>query len=182
VPVTVTSVKPASLGQGASDVTVTVTGTNFQSGATVTTTATGVKVGAVTVKSSTDLTVKLTAPATTTIGSYGLSVTNTDTGQGSCTNCLTIADGPTLTSVKPSRLAPGAHDTVLTLTGSDFLADSKVTVSGTGVTIVSVSYASSTRLRVTVEVSSTAAAGHRTLTVTNPDHGRCHLTDALTVT
>ena len=73
---TISSVSPSVGSQGAS-LTVTVTGTNFQTGATSSFGA-GITVSSMTVVSSTELSVTLAINATATIGPRDLTVTNPD--------------------------------------------------------------------------------------------------------
>jgi hypothetical protein len=73
---------------------------------------------------------------------------------------------PTIASVAPSTGAQGASLTV-TLTGANFQAGATVSF-GADITIGSPTVISSTQLTVPVTVGSTAAAGARDVTVTNP--------------
>ncbi|TMK20129.1 MAG: hypothetical protein E6G68_05065, partial [Actinobacteria bacterium] len=103
---TVTSADPDTLGRGANAVDVVLTGTNFANGATVTISGTGVTAGTAVATSGTTLTVPITVTSSATLGARNITVTNTDSLQGVCTSCLTIAPGPTATSVsteQPSR-------------------------------------------------------------------------------
>jgi hypothetical protein len=84
---------------------------------------------------------------------------------------LTIDPGPTVTLVKPSSIALGKSKTV-TITGTGFVTGAKVKVAGTEVTVTAVHVVNSTEITFTITVASTAAAGKRTLTVMNPDHGK----------
>jgi hypothetical protein len=93
--------------------------------------------------------------------------------------CLTISVGPRLTSVNPSSIARGTTTTV-TLTGSDFQRNLKVAVSGTGVGVSKVTWVSSTKVTLTVNATTKAAVGVRSLVITNPDLGT--VSGVLTIT
>jgi RHS repeat-associated protein len=152
---TVTSVSPSS-GPASGGTSVTITGTNFISGATVkfgTTTATGV-----TFVSSTSLTA--TTPAGS--GTVNVVVTNPDTQIGTKTTGYTYNPAPTVTTVSPSS-GPASGGTSVTITGTNFVSGATVkfgTTSATGVTFVS-----STSLTATTP----AGSGTVNVVVTNPD-------------
>jgi hypothetical protein len=87
---TVTSVVPGVIARGKS-VTVTLTGTGFNSLAKVSVSGAEVTAGQVKWVSKTSMTAVLTATATTATGLRSVSVTNPDLGVGTCTNCLTVS-------------------------------------------------------------------------------------------
>jgi hypothetical protein len=150
-----TSVSP-NAGPTSGGTAVTITGTNFATGATVTfgsTAATNVVV-----VSATQIT------ATTPAGSAGaVTVTVTVNGQsGSLTNGFTYAVAPTVTSVSPNS-GPTAGGTAVTITGTNFVAGATVTF---GVAAASnVVVVSGTSITATTPAGS---AGAVTVTVTNP--------------
>ena len=88
---TITQVSPNSLPQGASDQAVTLTGTNFQSGATVVS-HTGITARA-TFVSTTQLDLSVSVATTVAPGLYNLDLTNPDGGKFVCTGCLAVT-GP----------------------------------------------------------------------------------------
>jgi hypothetical protein len=146
-PPTVTSVSPSS-GTMAGGTAVTITGTNFASGATVTfggTAATGV-----TVVNSTTIT------ATTPAGSAGaVTVTVTVSGQnGSLSGGYTYVVAPTVTSVSPNN-GPAAGGTAVTITGTNFASGATVSFGGTAATAVSV--VNSTTITATTPAGSAGA-------------------------
>ena len=115
----VSSVSPNS-GTTAGGTAVTITGTNFAAGATVTFGAAAAT--NVVVVNSTTIT------ATTPAGSAGaVTVTVTANGQsGSLTNGFTYVVPPTVTSVSPSS-GSTAGGTLVTITGTNFVAGATVT-------------------------------------------------------
>ena len=167
--VTVKTASPKALGQGATKAKVTITGTGFVTGATVTSSTSGVTFASVTIVSSTKLTALATVTATAATGATTLTVTDSS-GSGSCSTCLKIDAGPTITKVAPATLAPGSSQTV-TFTGTNFVATPTLKATGTAITITNVVFVSSTSVTATFTVSSTATAGKSTITLTNPDKG-----------
>ena len=153
-PPTVTAINP-NTGTTAGGTAVTITGTNFATGATVTfggTAATNVAV----VNSA-------TITATTPAGSAGavtVTVTNPGSLSGSLTNGYTYVVGPTVTSVSPNN-GPTAGGTAVTITGTNFAAGATVTLGGTAATNVVV--VNSTTIAATTPARS---AGAVTVTVT----------------
>ncbi len=155
---TLTAVSPSTglIGGGTS---VTLTGTNFQSGATVTfgsNAATGV-----TVASSTTIT------ATTPAGAAGaVNVTvNNPVGPGATlTNGFTYANpAPTAISISPSS-GPSGGGTSVTITGTNFLSGALVTFGSTQVTPSSV-----TSTTITATTPADPLGGAVNVVVTNPD-------------
>jgi hypothetical protein len=154
VPPTVSTVSPSG-GSTAGGTAVTITGTNFASGATVTfgsAAATNVAV-----VSSTSIT------ATTPAGGAGavtVTVTNPGVMSGSLTNGFTYMVGPTVTTVSPSS-GPAAGGTAVTITGTNFASGATVTFGGAAATSLVV--VSSTSITATTPAHS---AGAVTVTVT----------------
>jgi IPT/TIG domain-containing protein len=169
---TVASAAPNTLGQGASSVDVVLTGTNFAHGATVTVSGAEVTVGTVTTTSSTSLTAAISVSSTAATTARNITVTNTDGQFGVCTNCLTIATGPTATLVDPTSYGQGATGQDFEVTGTGFVSGATISFSGSGVTVGTVVFGSSTSLTTTITVAGGAATGTRDVIVTNPNHGR----------
>ena len=152
-PPTVSSVSP-NTGSTSGGTSVTITGTNFASGATV-------KFGS---GSATNVVVvnATTITATTPAGSAGaVTVTVTVSGQsGSLTNGFTYAVVPTVSGVSPNS-GPAAGGTSVTITGTNFATGATVTFgSGSATNVVVVN---STTITATTPAGS---AGAVTVTVT----------------
>ncbi|MBJ6725716.1 IPT/TIG domain-containing protein [Geomesophilobacter sediminis] len=151
---------------------VTVTGTNFASGAVAYFNDAGVTVNSTTFVSSTSLTANVTVASNATLGGRKIQVTNPDAGVGvSASNLFTAVDPavtPTITSLTQTTLGQGATGETFTITGTNFVSGSTVSFSGSYVTSVTTTYVNATTLNVAVNVS-TSATGTATLTVTNPD-------------
>ena len=152
---TVSSVSPKN-GPAAGGTAVTITGTNFATGATVTfggTAATNVVVA-----SSTSIT------ATTPAGSAGavtVTVTNSNGLSGSLASAFTYIAPPTVSSVAPSS-GSTAGGTAVTIAGTNFATGATVTFGSAAATSVVV--VSSTSITATTPAGS---AGAVTVTVTN---------------
>jgi hypothetical protein len=171
--VTVTSVSPNVLGQDASHREVRVNGSGFGAGTTASFGA-GVTVNATTVTSSTVLTLKVSVAANATVGARDV-VVSTTSGNATCGGCFSVAVAPTITARTPATWAPGSSG-VLTITGSNFSGTMAVLVSGTGVTVGTVTRISATEVRANLTVAASAPLGERTVTVRNGNAGRAYTT------
>ncbi|HEY1648228.1 MAG TPA: IPT/TIG domain-containing protein, partial [Terracidiphilus sp.] len=151
---TVTSLSP-NTGSAAGGTAVTITGTNFASGATVT--FGSAAAASVVVVSSTSIT------ATTPAGAAGaVTVTVTLNGQsGSLANGFTYIGTPTVTGVSPNN-GLTAGGTAVTITGTNFASGATVTFGSAAATSVVV--VSSTSITATTPAG---AVGAVTVTVTN---------------
>ncbi|MGE5057516.1 MAG: beta strand repeat-containing protein [Acidobacteriota bacterium] len=151
-PPTVTGVSP-STGSTLGGTAVTISGTNFASGAFVT--FGSASATAVTVVNSTTIT------ATTPAGNAGaVTVTVTVSGQsGSLASGYTYLVTPTVTSVSPNT-GPAAGGTGVTITGTNFASGATVlfgSAAATGVNVVNTS---------TITATTPAGSGAVTVTVT----------------
>jgi outer membrane protein assembly factor BamB len=165
-PPTVSSGNPNSFIQG-QKTTVTVTGSNFVSGARLSS-ASGISFSSTKFVNSGQMTGLISVQPSVAPGTYKLYVTNPDGGVGSCA-CVTVAADPqpTLTSVSPGAVGQQNNQT-LTLTGTGFTTNSTVAFSAANVTIKSVTYVSPTSLSAYIYVPSTAPTGASDVTVTTP--------------
>ena len=148
---TVSSVSPNN-GSTAGGTSVTITGTNFASGATVT--FGGTAATSVTVVSSTTITA--TTPAGTA-GAVTVTVTNPGGQSGSLSSGFTYVVAPTVSSVSPNN-GPPAGGTAVTITGTNFASGATVTFAGTTATNVVVAN--------NTTITATTPAGTGTVTVT----------------
>jgi hypothetical protein len=155
-PPTVTSVSP-STGPTAGGTAVTITGTNFASGATVMfggTAATNVAV-------TNSTTITATTPAHA-VGAVTVTVTNSNGLSGSLATGFAYVAPPTVTSVSPSS-GSTAGGTAVTVTGTNFVAGATVTFGSAAASNVVV--VSGTQITATTPAGTTGAV---TVTVTNP--------------
>jgi hypothetical protein len=185
---TVTSVNPGHVGEGAPAFTVTVNGSGFSATAandTVTVSGTGVtaKVSSAT---TTTISVKLKVLAGAAIGARDVTVT-TGGNHATCAGCLTVDAAPVVTSLSPNILATGATSVPVTLTGSSFTAPVTVTLTGpvgSPKVTAKVTTVSSTSVTLAVTVAQGAVASNIAYTVkaTNTgDGGIGSKTSAFTV-
>jgi hypothetical protein len=83
----------------------------------------------------------------------------------------TFPVNPTISSVAHGSAGQGALSRSLTISGSGFAAGAVVQISGSGITVMRTRVKTPTALAVTYSVESSAVAGARDVTVTNPDTG-----------
>ncbi len=121
------------------------------------------------------VTATLTNVAVTTPPAGGHSVVASypgDANFGSSTStAVTLnpaASTPTITSLNPNAVYAGSRDTVVTITGTNFLNGAAVSVNGTNQTAI---FVSATELTTTLTATQLSTAGTLTLTVVNPDGG-----------
>jgi len=157
-PPTVLSVSPSS-GSDDGGTNVTVTGTNFASGASVTFGGT--------VASNTVVVNSTTLTATTlphSAGTVTVVVTNPNGQSGSLNSGYTYTANPTITSVSPST-GSVSGGTSVTITGTNFVSGATVTFGGTGAT--NVVFVNSTSLTATTPAH---AAGGVNVVVTDSNN------------
>jgi len=160
---TLTSISPTTGVQG-TNVPVTLTGTNFAGTATVNVSGSGVTVSNVQVVSATQITANFGIAANAVVG--GDTVTVTSSGVTTNGVTFTVTAAPTLTSISPASGAQGANVPV-TLTGTNFAANSTVNVSGSGVTVSNVQVVSATQITATFGIAANATLGGYTVSVTS---------------
>ena len=147
--------------------TLNLTGTGFVPGATV---SFGSTVLTPTTVNATELSVVIPETALKTSGIVAVTASNITPG-GGISNALdfTIENpAPTLTALSLSSIGAGSADFALTLTGTQFIADSKVNF---GDVILTPTSFTSTQLTVTVPASAVVGGGEFPVTVTNPGPG-----------
>lgn len=166
---TLSAVSPPSRPQGASNVTLTLTGTEFRTGATVGFSGTGITVNSVVVTNATTLTVTVTIASSAPATARDVTVTNTDGGSATATGAFTVNALPTVDSVTPSTRPRGVSTTVV-IGGTGFQATPTVQL-GAGITVTNVQRDSASQLTVSITTSSTASNLFRSVAVTNPDGG-----------
>src|SRR5690348_9874099 len=164
---TVSGVSPNN-GPAAGGTSVTITGTNFASGATVTFGT----VAATSVVATNSTTITATTPAN---AAGAVAVTVTVNGQsGSLASGFTYVVPPTVSSVSPNS-GSTTGGTAVTIMGTNFASGASVTFGTAAATNVVV--ASSTQITATTPAGS---AGAVTVTVTNPGAQSGALTNGFT--
>lgn len=158
-----------SLATGATQRTVTVTGTDFKSGATANLqpTGAGAKVTNTEYVSATSLRLTVDVTESANTGGYDVRIVNPDGGAGTCVNCFTVTAGPTVTLLTPPTVLRGTSIPV-TLAGTRFINGAKV-VGPEGVTFSNVVVVSSVTITARITVDVTRARGSNLpVTVINP--------------
>jgi IPT/TIG domain len=197
-PATPTSANPTSVAVGQSSLNVTITGSqvggsgfydpgsNLGGGAVpfshiAASVSGGVSVNSVTFVNPTHVTLNISTVGATA-GAQSVTITNPDGQTRTGNGILTVgasAGSPTISSVSPNTLGQNGTRT-LTVTGSSFTSGATASVSGTGVTVPSTTFVSSTKLTIKVKAAATAPIGVRDVTVTE-GAGSATCTDCLTI-
>jgi len=177
----VTSVDPASGGQGAEAHVVHVLGNGFEDGASVLFGGTGITITNTRYEgpASIEITMDIAPTANTTARS--VTVTNPGGGSAMKADLFLITDAPAPAALAPDEVGQNAVDRMATLTGQYFQDGATVLFSGTGVTVTDVLFNSSSELELTIATDPDATVGLRDLTVINPDGGQLTLANGLTV-
>src|SRR5579875_1437562 len=173
----ISAISPSTIAVGGT-ATLTITGSQFLSGATVSVDGGGGTLGSITSNSGTQIVVPFTASSTATPGStYNVYVTNPDGGR-STGYTITLVAGPTI-SVAPSSVTAGSS-TAITISGTDL--ESGATLTASRGSISNLSIQSSTRA--TATYTAPATAGNDTFTWTNAaatdDQGVATATETVT--
>jgi len=163
---TITSMTPSAVGRGATNVPFTITGTNFVTGATVARSGSSVTLGTMTVLNSTTITGTITSVSGN--GTSTITVTNPDTQ--AATSTLTLNTYPSTPTILPASGSVGQTMDVVVASGS-LVNGATVSFSGTGITVNSTTFNSSSQLTANITIAPAATAGARSVTVTNPDLG-----------
>ena len=155
---------PSSIGLGAKQREVIVSGSNFQPGARVA--IAGANVLSTSYISSTQVEAVVSPQVTTAVGATTASVTNPDGGRDVC-SCFAFTARPVVSTVTPSTLHRGTTVDV-TITGSNFVPGAKV-LGPAGVVANFVRVLDANTITVNLSVASTTPLGSgKVLTVTNP--------------
>jgi hypothetical protein len=179
----VTSTSPSAGDRGATAFNVTITGTNFVSGASVAFSGTGITLNSTTFNSSTQLTANITIASNATTGSRNVTVTNPDAGVATGTGVFTVNAAPTVTSAAPAAGDQGATNFNVTVTGTNFVNGPGLAVafSAAGVTLNSTTYVSATSLTANITIAAGATTGANSATLTNGDGSSATKASAFTV-
>jgi len=163
----ITSLSPSSATAGAAAQTLTINGTNFLSSSTVTYNGTG---HTATFVSAAQLTISLSASDQATGGNYQVVVTNPAPDGGASNSRDFTVDNlvPTIAGTSPVVLAVGSPDTSISVSGSNFVSTSKVTLGGGA---LNTTYVSSTQLNATIPASDLSQVSSLQIGVDNPSPG-----------
>jgi uncharacterized protein (TIGR03437 family) len=164
-PPVLSSLSPSSATAGGAGFTLTVSGSNFTSGATVQWNGSAL---ATTYTSGSSLTAAVPASLIASPGTANITVANPG---GVTTNSLvfTINPGtPAISSLSPASVTAGGPAFSLVVNGSGFLAGSTVLWNGSGAGLSTV-YVGGNQLTVSIPASFIASAGTASITVSNPN-------------
>ena len=166
-PPTVMSLSPSYATAGGPAFTLTVTGTNFVSGAKVRWNGTD---RVTTFVSATQLRASILAADIAATGTIPVTVRNPD---GGVSNTMSFdvrvpVSVPTVTGLSPSFATAGGAAFTLTVNGSNFLSGAKVRWNGSDRTTT---FVSATQLQASILAADIAALGTISVTVLNPDGG-----------
>ena len=158
----ITSISPATGSRG-STVTVTLTGTDFESGLTINA-GDGVVITKIQVSGTTTATADFTIADSSSLGQHNVTVTTS--GGTSPPKAFTVNPAPpTFTSITPASGLLGGIVNV-TLSGTNFVPGLTIDA-GADITVRSVSAINSSTATATLSIAPTAALGGRNITVTN---------------
>lgn len=179
---TLASVAPATTLQGSDDTTITLGGTGLTPTTVVTLDGTNL---ATTYVSATQIRAVIPKARLATAGTAAVGVTTPPPGGGtSNTLVFTITATqqnplPSVASVDPNSASPGASDTQVTITGTNFIASSKVVI---GQQELSAVFVSATELDAIVPAALVASPAVHAIRVANPAPGGGTSTTSATFT
>src|SRR3989454_7217720 len=176
------SLSATGAGQGASGLTLVITGLNLAANASFRFLVNGVNDPCITVSnvafvSSTQLIVTLAVSPCAQVGPHDLMITE-PSGTFTLPGALTVTSGPQVLSTNRGSANPlftnvSTQTVIINGTGFQPPTGSPLSVmfSGTGITVTSVQFTSSSQIAAVVDVAAAAALTPRTVTVVNPDFG-----------
>jgi hypothetical protein len=108
-------------------------------------------------------------PVTDIEGNPRPNASGTKPDMGAYENFLPVVS-PTVASVSPSAGIQGATNLSVEVNGTSFNQGTTVSFSGSGITVKSVNFVSSTELTARIDIALSASIGSRDVIVTNPDN------------
>ena len=160
---TVTSLSPTFATSGDAAFTLTVSGTNFVSGAKVRWNGSDRTTTFVT---TTQLQASIAAADIATPGMFPVTVLNSDGGLSNAMNFTVWGPAPVVTGLSPSFATAGGAAFTLTVSGTNFVSGAKVQWNGSDRVTT---YVSATQLQAGILAADIATAGAIPVTVLNPD-------------
>jgi hypothetical protein len=161
---TISSLSPASATAGGAQFTLTVNGSNFQSGSTVRWNGSN---RTTTFVSSTQLQATILAADIASPGSATVTVVNPDNQvSNGATFTINSASAPTISSLSPASAVAGGAQFTLTVNGANYQNGAVVRWNGSNRTTT---FVSATQLQATIPATDIASPGSATVTVQNPD-------------
>jgi hypothetical protein len=180
----ISSVVPNSGSQGQSNITATITGSNFQPGVTCSFGA-SITVSSCTANSGTQVTAIISVQFNAPVGPNNITVVSPDGGSGTLPNGFTVVTGvpgppPTLTSVSPNSAEQNSSQLSFSLTGSNFLPNPICTF-GEGIIVNTCVYSSSTLLTANITIPVNTFVAPSNVNVTNADGQSSTLVNGFTI-
>lgn len=161
---TITTLSRATLGRGATNATVVVTG-EFRPDSVVTFSGKGVWARVLS-RSTTTVELAVTVARNAGMQPRDVTVKNADGGSFTCDKCFRVVKGPRIKALLQDRLERGAT-TWVTVRGSGFGKTTEVAVSGKGVSVRKIEVLGPRRMKVAVYVAPGAKRVARSVTVTD---------------
>ncbi len=184
---TLTGVNPTSATQGKTNTNVTLTGTNFASGATCSFGA-GIDINSCTFVSATQMTANIDVLTTAAVGARDVTITNPDSQVATLAGGFMVAAGtaappPSLTSVVPNAEFRGTTNAAVVLNGANFQPSPTCNFDvDFGGTINTCTYVSPTQINVSLTIAANAVLGGHNVVVANADGQKAQLINGFTVT
>jgi len=185
-PVEVISVEPIRVGKGVSDYEIRVKGNNFKSGLSVSISGKGITVDNSSVKflSETEISFNIDVDVDANTGFRDIIITNPDDNDGKGEDLLEIYEAVKIQSIveKENGISSLVRGSTywLRIRGDGFLENPVITF-GSGITVSSTNYISSSEIEVLVDVDSDASVGSRDVELTNSDGTRAKIYGAIDV-
>jgi hypothetical protein len=166
----IATLSPTSATAGSAAFTLTISGTNFVSGATV---SFGGVTRAATVTSSTQLTTQILPIDVAGVGTSAVVVTNPTPGGGASNSVnfsvtAAVNPVPAIASLSPTGVVVGSGALTLTVNGTNFVSTSVVNISGAPRTTT---FVSATQLSAAILSTDVTSVGTPAITVTSPTPG-----------
>src|SRR3984957_11190050 len=168
------AVSPTVGGQGKSNLSVTLSGSNFLASPTCAF-GSGITINSCTQNSSTQITANINILSSAVTGSRNVTVTNTDGQSSTLNNSFTVQAGssnpaPTITSLSPNTGLQGQSNITVTITGTNFLPNPSCDFGAEqGLTVSACNYNSATKITATLSITSTATVGGHNVIITDTD-------------
>ncbi len=173
---TISSISPDTATAGDPDTTITITGTNYQTG--IEAEWNGTPFTTIIIDPQ-DAGAVIPASDLTAAGTFNITVVNPDTGASSAYSFTVNNPVPTTSSMSPASMLVGSADTTLSVAGTGFVSSSVVNWNGSP---LATTYVSSTSLTATIPSGDLASSGTASVTVTNGTPGGGTSNPALTFT
>lgn len=164
---TISSVTPPYVIQNSGAFTLTITGTNFVSGAAVSLNG---QPEPTTFVNSTELTAQIPASAAASVGALPIFINNPAPGGGNSTSaeCFVYYPSPTISSISTPSVVAGSPGFSLTINGVNFVQGATLDFSGVAQPST---FVNSTQVTTTVSATAIASPVTIAITITNPELG-----------